>query len=31
MPSGLDAQGQLDFVVNYLYNRWGLKIAQVRF
>ena len=28
MPSGLDAQQQLDFCTDYLYGRWGLKIAQ---
>ena len=29
MPTGLSAQQQLDFATEYLYNRWGLKIAKV--
>lgn len=29
MPGGLDAQAKLDFATDYLYNRWGLKIAKV--
>ena len=28
MPGGLGAEKQLDFAVDYLYNRWGLKIAK---
>ena len=29
MPGGLEPQQQLDFATDYLYNRWGLKIAKV--
>ena len=29
MPGRLEPQKQLDFATDYLYNRWGLKIAKV--